>query len=365
MDLDWQFYHWHLETSAICALRCPRCPRTEYPQTPWINRSMTLQFVQKFLTPQRLSHQVKRVTMCGDVGDPIYCRELIEICAYIKQINPNIHIYIVTNGSHRKPEWWAQLAHVLDDRDTINFSIDGFDHVSNNLYRVNSDWSSIMQGIRTMREHNSKVFLNWAVIAFRFNQDHLDQIRQQAIDLGMDGLQITKSTKFGSIYPGYGEQDPLEPDSQFVSTSHRYERHLDNLSGRVCDHQDYMATNKIRFLQAKEKYHASPVIPLCEIGNRGIYINAEGVVFPCSWVSFPYESLTHEGRTIHWQDSFFAKHRSRFDLNTRTFEDIIHDPYWKKCSQGFRNPDQTWVECSMKCSRALVDEKYAVGWETN
>jgi hypothetical protein len=94
---------------------------------------MSLNFVKKFFTEEMLRTQVKRVTMCGDVGDPIYCKEYIEICRYIKTINPDIHIFTITNGSHKKPSWWTELAGVLDHRDTINFSIDGYDNASNNL----------------------------------------------------------------------------------------------------------------------------------------------------------------------------------------------------------------------------------------
>lgn len=365
MAIDWQFYHWHLEPSAICSLRCPRCPRTEYPDTPWINQQMTLEFVQNFLTPDRLRTQVRRVTMCGDVGDPIYCRELIEICAYIKNINPDIHVFIVTNGSHRATEWWHRLAEVLNHRDTINFSIDGYDNDSNNLYRVNSAWQSIMSGINTVRATNQQVFLNWAVIVFQFNQDHLDSIADQAKLLGMDGLQITKSTKFGTVYQGYGHDDPLEPRAEFVSSSHRYERRTINLSGRICDNHDYLAANRARFQEISARYQSQPIIPLCEIGNRGLYVNAEGVVFPCSWVSFPYKTLTHNDRSIEWKNSFFAQHRNRFNLRHRALEDILKDPLWHKCSRGFSDIDKTWVECSMKCSHNLVDESYAVGWETN
>jgi hypothetical protein len=104
---------------------------------------------------------------------------------------------------------------------------------------------------------------------------------------------------------------------------------------------------------------------LCEIGNRGVYVNAEGVVFPCSWVSFPYNSLTHNNKTIQWENSFFAKHREQMNLNNRTFAEIIADPLWNLCSRGFKDADKTWVECSQKCSTQIVDENYAVGWETN
>lgn len=367
MAIDWQYYHWHLEPSAICALRCPRCPRTEHPDTPWLNYSMTLEFFQKFMTPERLRTQVKRLTMCGDVGDPIYCREYLDIYRYIKSVNPDIHVFTITNGSGKPAGWWREFAEIADERDSINFSIDGYDDASNNLYRVNSRWDSIMTGIRTLRENNPKIFMNWAVIVFQFNQDHLSDIESQARSLGFDGLQITKSTKFGSKYgDAYaGPTDPLEPTAEWISSTHRYERKTRNLSGRQQDTRDYLAHNQQRWEIIRDRYQDAPVIPLCEIGNRGIYVNAEGVVFPCSWVSFPYESLSDGNKTIKWRDSFFAKYRSHMNLNNRSLEEILADPLWSKCSAGWRDAGKTWVECSQKCQRSVADENYAVGWETN
>lgn len=366
MAIKWQFYHWHLEPSAVCTLKCPRCPRNEHPDTPWLNKNMTLDFVKKFFTEKMLRTQVKRVTMCGDVGDPIYCKEYIEICRYIKTVNPDIHIFTITNGSYKKPEWWRELASVLNHHDTINFSIDGYDDASNNLYRINSNFDSIMSGIQAVREVNKDIFLVWATIIFNFNQDHLSNIVDQARNLHMDAVQWTRSTKFGSVYGGYGgKADPLEPRKEFISKTHRYERETVNVSGRQQNNGDYLDYNRLQYVKIKEKYQDQPVTPLCEIGNRGVYVNAEGVVFPCSWVSFPYHSLTHNGKTIEWKDSFFAQHREQMNLNNRTFEEIIADPLWNKCSQGFTDPTKTWVECGQKCSSFVVDEAYAVGWETN
>jgi MoaA/NifB/PqqE/SkfB family radical SAM enzyme len=366
MGINWQYYHWHLEPSAVCTLKCPRCPRTEHPDTPWLNKNMTLDFVKKFFTEDMLQNQVKRVTMCGDVGDPIYCKEYIDICRYIKTVNPNIHIFTITNGSHKKSDWWCEFASVLNEYDTINFSIDGYDNDSNNLYRVNSNFDSIINGIKSVRSVNQQVFLNWATIVFSFNQDHLTDIANQARALNMDGLQLTKSTKFGSKYNEYSrENDLLEPRPEFISSSHRYERETINLSGRVQNNQEYLAYNQEKYVTIHKQYKNDPITPLCEIGNRGIYVNAEGVIFPCSWTSFPYTSLTSGEKTIHWDDSFFAKHRDQMNLNHRTFDEIVNDPLWNKCSQGFTDATKTWVECSQKCSSQLVDENYAVGWETN
>jgi MoaA/NifB/PqqE/SkfB family radical SAM enzyme len=365
MAIDWQFYHWHLEPSAVCALKCPRCPRVEHPDTPWLNKNMSLEFFKSFMTEDMLRNNVKRLTMCGDVGDPIYCPDYLDIYEYVKNVDPTIHIFTITNGSHKKTEWWERFASLANEYDSINFSIDGYNDETNNLYRVNSKWDSIINGIKTMRANNQEVFLNWAAIVFSFNQDHLDYIKDMATNLGMDQLQITKSTKFDHKYPGAYPGDTLEPRPEWISSSHRYERHTIDLSGRVQNRNDYMDTNELMYQNIKSKYANSPITPLCEIGNRGVYVNAEGVLFPCSWVSFPYTSLTHESKTIKWDDSFFAQHRDQMNLRNRPFDSIINDPLWNKCSAGWSDPSKTWVECSHKCQTQQVTFDYGVGWETN
>ena len=365
MTYPWQLYHWHFEVSGKCTLKCPRCPRNDTAPVPWINRELTLDFFQRTLTPELLRHTVKRITMCGDVGDPIYASEYLDIVEYIKSVNPKIHVYTITNGSYRRPEWWQRFAQISNEYDTVNFSVDGFDNASNNLYRIGSDWSSIMTGMSIMAKQ-STAFVYWATIVFSFNQDHLEQIKQLATTAGCDGLQLTYSTKFGSKYgEAYGGiQDPLEPRDEFISKTHRYERHFVNLSGRQQLNADYLETNQRQFEIVKSQ-HNKFVTPMCAIGNRGLYVSADGVLHPCSWVSFPYVSMATNRKTIHFQDSFHQVYRDQLNLNTRSLDQVLEDPVWEKLFGTFDNPDRAWVECEQKCNCRLVDQEYAVGWLTN
>jgi len=365
MTYPWQLYHWHFEVSGKCTLKCPRCPRNDARPVPWLNKELTLEFFKRTLPPELLQTTVKRITMCGDIGDPIYASEYLEIVEYIKTHNPRIHVFTITNGSYRKSEWWKQFAKISNEYDTINFSIDGYDDASNNLYRVGSNWSSIMDGINIMC-HQSSAFVNWAAIVFAFNQDHLSQIKQQAADLGCDGLQLTYSTKFGSKYgQAYGGlSDTLEPRQEFISKTHRYERYFTKLTGREQLNQDYMDTNQQQFDKISAEYNKF-ITPMCAIGNRGMYVSADGIIHPCSWVSYPYESLHTDRKTIHFKDSFHQTNRDRLNLHTRSLDEILNDPVWEKMYNSFNSTSKAWVECEQKCHHTLVDKEYAVGWLTN
>lgn len=365
MKYPWQLYHWHFEVSGKCTLKCPRCPRNDTAPVPWINKELSLEFFKKILTPDLLKNTVRRITMCGDIGDPIYASEFLDIIEYIKQHNPKIHIFTITNGSYRKPEWWKRLATISNEYDTINFSIDGYDNQSNNLYRVGSDWDSIMTGMNIMCKESS-AFVYWATIIFSFNQDYRERIKAQATEIGCDGVQFTYSTKFGSKYgEAYGGlEDPLEPRDEFVSKTHRYDRELITLSDRQPLTQDYFKENKQKYIEVKQK-HNSFVTPMCSIGNRGLYVSADGVLHPCSWVSFPYVTMSTDRKTINYKDSFHQMHRDKLNLNSRSLQQVLDDDVWSKLFDSFDNPTQAWVECEQKCNCNLVNEEYAVGWLTN
>ena len=190
--------HWHIEPSSICTLKCPRCPRAEVPES-LLNRQLTLEFFKNQIGADTVK-QIKKITFCGNDGDPIYCRDFLDICTWLKQVNPAIHLVLITNGSYKTTDWWQQLGKILDANDEIHWSLDGWDQESNEQYRVNSNWLSIVNGINAFNQANTTTYRVWATIAFRFNEEYLIKQKTMAIAYGFDSYQLTKSTKFSSKY---------------------------------------------------------------------------------------------------------------------------------------------------------------------
>ena len=125
----------------------------------------------------------------------------------------------------------------------------------------------------------------------------------------------------------------------------------------------YMKTNFKKFNEIKKQF-TGDVVPMCLIGNRGLYMNAEGTIFPCSWTSFPYKSLEHNGKTINWEDSFFVKNKHLVNAKgNRSIEERLNDDIWQTLFDSFTN--NPFVECSQKCGKEVVDKKYGVGYYTN
>jgi MoaA/NifB/PqqE/SkfB family radical SAM enzyme len=362
------FEHIHLEISSKCALKCPRCPRTEHPETPWLNKQLSTLDIQKMLPEWILRDQVQRITICGDVGDPIYNSEFHQIISYLKNANPNIHLYIITNGSYRNREWWKSTCEVLNEKDTVAFSIDGYDAESNQKYRIGSDWDSIAVGMDEVSK--SKAFLVWATIVFQFNESHLDQIHSLAKTRGCDYLQITKSTKFGSNYARFNSEtgvDPLQPSTKWISDTLRFERSYFHLSNRHIENSAFMSTMEENTAKNEETYLNAPVFPLCKTGNRGLYMNVTGQIFPCSWVSFPYKKTTSmkTGRSITFQESFFNRYAKNFNLLENDFQTVISNPLWTKIFNGFHDTRSCFIECEHKCRKEVMTPDYKTGWFLN
>lgn len=170
-------WHWHIELSSKCPLKCPRCTRVEVPET-LSNRELSLDFFKNNFTAEFVNEHVEKITLCGDDGDPIYASSLFDVISYIKSIKP-VSFVIVTNGSYRKQEWWEKLGAILTSNDQVHFSLDGWDQSSNEKYRIGSNWESIMVGIKALRK-SSDVFMTWAAIGFSFNEAQIDLMRSSA-----------------------------------------------------------------------------------------------------------------------------------------------------------------------------------------
>jgi len=332
-------WHWHIEISSKCTLKCPRCPRHEVPDT-LVNTELDLMFFKKNFTPDFITQSVEKVTFCGDDGDPIYAHDFIPVIRYFKEIKPSIAFVIVTNGSYKSLGWWQELAGLLDEHDQIHFSIDGWDQASNNLYRINSNWSSIITGASVMTEH-SKCYTVWDAIGFKFNEDKLEDMKTYAKELGFDAFQLTKSTKFGKIYDHYGEDDTLQPRNDLLSSSHRFERETYKLSDRNVK-QPWMKTNL-------QLYKEAPIIgnerPLCHVGNKGSYINSRGEFYPCCWVATRY------GHNEKWQER-----GKKYNLHKVNLPEVVKDDFW---NAEFIHDS---YECQTKCAHHRVDKNYATEW---
>jgi hypothetical protein len=161
-----------------------------------------------------------------------------------------------------------------------------------------------------------------------------------AQQLGVDRFQLTRSTKFAKIYPVYGPHDLLQPQDKYISDSERFEREITDFTFRS---NPVPAINYTLYNTIKDN---KLIKPLCSVGNKGLYISAQGLLYPCCWVANRY---SHNNE---WQDI-----ASRFNLQKLSLQECLADPFWNTDFTTYK-----WRECQTKCTAGVVDEKYATEW---
>lgn len=339
---NWPLWHWHIEISSICPLKCPRCSRNEMSDT-LVNAQLYLSFFQDNFTKDLLA-DVHRISFCGNDGDPIYAKDFLEVVEFLKNAKPDLEIYIVTNGSYRSKQWWSRLANTLNEHDQIHFSLDGWDQESNQTYRVNSDWSSILEALEAMA--GSAAFKAIDSIYFSFNHHNMARIESLARSFAFDQMRITRSTKFGEIYPVYRDQtgaDKLQPPKKFMSQIRRYQTRLVPLSTRTAPDQS--------FQNAVSRYHTTHNIgsikPLCQIGSKGLFINSQGYFFPCCWIVNRYDDQNYQS----WL-------RPEFNIREQGLESVLNHGHWARFFSDIASQEI----CHQKCHGSVITMDEVSKW---
>lgn len=308
----------HVEISSKCVLKCPRCPRTELDLDS-LNREITLERFQKGFPPAVLA-QIKGMAFCGHIGDPIYATEFLDIIKYIRD-HSSTRIRIITNGSYRKEHWWQNLGQILDPQDHVTFSVDGWDQASNDLYRVNNDFDSILSGIKTLRA-NSECRISWSAIYFRFNEDRMSKIEKLAKELGCDEFIAVKSSKFDGRYLVDGI-DPLKPKNTAQTSIY------ENLITRLND-------KKYVPLVRSNRSDAHPWAR-CMRHEKEVFVDVDGFVLPCPWFENGYQ--------FH---NFVLDNHDRLNIQNHTFIEILDSEIWEEFLE-LLNGDNPPEICKLKC----------------
>ena len=217
--------------------------------------------------------------LCGNLGDPIYHPEFVELCEKLK--NRGAELTITTNGSYKSKDWWAELTNVLDNRDTVIFSIDGTPKNFSN-YRVNGDWESIEVGINECA--NSMCRTTWKFIPFNFNETQLDEVRKLSVNLGIDEFIVQPSSRF--------DQHTMHLKPSDTNTSKQY-------------------VHQVEWKQNLNK--TAHIQPKCA-SNKEHYISADGYYTTCCYVAdyrFYYKTT-------------FGKNKEQYRITNNTLSAMIN-----------------------------------------
>ena len=191
----------HLEITEACNAACPMCARNinggeDNPHLK--DNELSLDDCKTIFKPEFIS-QLDRMYMCGNFGDPVAAKDTLEVFAYFREHNPKMNLTMYTNGSAKKPEWWANLARVLGKNAYVVFSIDGLED-TNHLYRQNTVWSKIVENAQAFIDAGGRA--RWDYIVFAHNEHQVETAEELSRVMGFEKFQFKKSARFFSNTSG-------------------------------------------------------------------------------------------------------------------------------------------------------------------
>lgn len=319
----------HLELTDRCNAACPMCPRfVKGEVAPHIqNIQFSLDDIRNIF-PVEFIKQLNRVNFCGNYGDPIVAKDLLNIIAYLRHINDDIRIEVNTNGSARKEVWWKILAGIMGSDEKMGgvwFGLDGLSD-TNHLYRRNTNWEVIMRNVKAFIEAGG--IAHWNFIAFRHNEHQIDEARALAEEMGFKHFNIKITSRFdtGSTYPVivkgkhvYDLEIPTEKDylrPEVVSRTEPREpisRPSSAMLGAAKIVAEYRRTGEVPINQPIQIV-PKPNIECIAQRENSIYVSATGHVYPCCWI----------GNGHSCGDSDIIMDNDRIDITKHSIEDIIN-----------------------------------------
>lgn len=268
----------HIETTNICTLKCPRCSRTKFIEkfpNKWKNQQLNLEHLKGFID---IPIKGKILSLCGDYGDPIYYDRLFDLVSWIKQHGAIVSLH--TNGSYKTQNWWQQLTSYLDKNDTVVFAIDGLPE-NFTSYRINADWESILLGINETTKVTKTV---WQYIPFSYNVDNISAAEQLSRSLGFTEFKLLQSSRWDSA------DDPLRPNVNFIN-------------------------QKDKEIKFKQNNRADEISPRCKQTNGDHFITAEGFYAPCCHVP---------NHNFYYKTGFY-KDKNKYDISKTTITQVLHE----------------------------------------
>jgi MoaA/NifB/PqqE/SkfB family radical SAM enzyme len=282
----------HLELTHRCNAACPMCARNIHggalnPDMPL--SEMTLADIKAILLPDFIA-RLKRIYACGNYGDPIVARECIEVFSYLREHGPQLNLCLHTNGSARRPQWWRQLADIMQQGPHyLRFGIDGLED-TNHLYRRGTDWKTVMRSAATFIEAGGHA--EWDFLVFKHNEHQVEEARQLAQDMGFREFFVRKTGRFLSS----GE---LETSDRFdvLDKQGKFEYWLEQPTNSVYVNPAFGNLEQVKQRYGEYQTYLDQVEVNCKVaGSKGkIYLSAQGYALPCCWLGAVFsESSTAE-----------------------------------------------------------------------
>ena len=251
-----------IEITNRCQASCPLCARNVHGglDNPLIKlNDWSLADFKKIFNHDVLM-QIQSIDFAGTAGEPTLNKDLIQMCEYVRETNPNVHISVFTNGGARNTQFWTALAAALPERHNVVFALDGLED-TNHLYRVGVQYDLVIKHAKAYIAAGG--YATWQFIQFKHNQHQVEEARQRAKDTGFKSFSLKTSRRHGN--------EPFKV--------------LDR-KGEVTHYLESSDSAPIKFIKRGDfdnvrEWPKADVVNCYVKKNKEIYIDANYVTLPC------------------------------------------------------------------------------------
>ncbi|GAB5470697.1 MAG: hypothetical protein Kilf2KO_37270 [Rhodospirillales bacterium] len=344
-------YRFHVELTDKCNAACPMCQRvrhldfckTDYAKVQKIELNLA-DFEEHF--DDAFCAQVAEVEFGGGLGDALAASDCLEICDHLTK--RGVRVLISTNGSLRSTDWWRELGHVMRRNDSfVELHVDGLAD-TNRLYRVNTYFDKIMENAEAYLATGAVA--EWHYILFKHNEHQASEARDLSRAMGfrkfvlIDTIRFGKKANFEYQMPS-GETRYLEPPS--YTAAQFAERHADQVPPAPPAPPPAPDPDGLR---GQAEAGVAGIHCKSQIKNSA-YINTEGFVSPCCWLSGSNEELVMIDRA--------GGDRAAYNIRNRSLAEILLDEPFASLYR------QDWLDggnavCNRKCGAMIRNTRQAV-----
>jgi sulfatase maturation enzyme AslB (radical SAM superfamily) len=273
-----------------------------------------------------------------------------------------------TNGSMKRPEWWAELARTIVRKGYVIFGLDGLED-TNHLYRQGTVWSKIMENVQAFIAAGGRA--RWDFIVFAHNEHQVEQAEQLSKDMGFEKFQYKKSARFFSNTKAQTKDAHQAQNRKGLTTllqaptNPKYRNTvLDKLkdAAKPVDQSrptvdNIVSLDRLNEIQGTQNFSTDPAkkkpvehiwdeaVIDCKVAKeKNLYVTAEGVIQPCCWTAGQMYLWYYKPKGAQiWRfidevgvDNLNAKQHTVKDIVEGDFFQRIIPESWNKpsCAEG-------------------------------
>ena len=346
----------HLEMTEACNASCPMCARNLNggEVNPHLkNRELSIADIERIF-PVDFIQQLKRVYMCGNYGDPAVASDTLEAFAYFRENNPQLNLSMHTNGSMKKPEWWAELAQVIGKKGYVIFGLDGLED-TNHLYRQGTVWKNIMRNVEAFIAAGGRA--RWDFIVFAHNEHQVEEAEQLSKDMGFEKFQYKKSARFFSNSRAQTKEEHQAQNRKGhttllqAPTNPKYRNAvLDQLKAaanpanvQTITVDNVVSVANLDNLQGMQNFSTDPskkkpvehiwdeAVIDCKVAKeKNIYVTAEGILQPCCWTAGQMYLWYFKPKGAQIWKFIDEAGIDTLDARKHSIKDIVHGDFFQK-----------------------------------